>query len=61
MSDKDSFPSKVLLMVGVALQELQQSEAETDLDKIRTLIANAESTLIELHHAAEQAVDGKSS
>ena len=59
MSELESFPSKVLLMVGVALQELQQSEAETDLTKIRTLIANAESTLIELHYAAEKALEAE--
>jgi hypothetical protein len=37
------------------LQELQQSEAETDLTRIRNLIMNAQSTLIELHALAEKA------
>ena len=55
MSLKDDLPSQVLLMLGVALQELQQSEAETDLARIRTLITNAQSTLIELHEIAVRA------
>jgi len=55
MSLKDDLPAKVLLMLGVALTALQQSEAETDLVRIRDLIANAQSTLIELHHLAEVA------
>ena len=55
MSLKDDLPAKVLLMLGVALTELQQSEAETDLVRIRDLIANAQSTLIELLHIAETA------
>jgi hypothetical protein len=57
------FAARVLLMVGVAIQELQRSEAETDLIRIRNLIANAQSTLIELHMAAETAIqdsEGKS-
>jgi hypothetical protein len=41
-------------MVGVTLRELQQTEAETDLARIRSLVANAQSTLIELHAAAEK-------
>jgi cell division protein ZapA (FtsZ GTPase activity inhibitor) len=45
------------MMVGVALQELQQSEAETDLDRIRILIMNAQSTLIELQALAEKVDD----
>jgi hypothetical protein len=56
MTDKGDFASQVLLMVGVALQELQRSEAETDLVRIRNLIANAQSALIELHFAAENAI-----
>ena len=57
MALKDELPSKVILMLGVALHELQQSEAETDLARIRTLITNAQSTLIELHEIAAQADD----
>jgi hypothetical protein len=55
MKSETAFPAQVLMMVGVALQELQQSEAETDLDRIRTLIMNAQSTLVELHALAEKA------
>jgi hypothetical protein len=54
MRDTSDFPSQVLLMVGVTLRELQQTEAETDLARIRSLVANAQSTLIELHAAAEK-------
>ena len=57
MAIKDELPSKVILMLGVALHELQQSEAETDLERIRNLITNAQSTLIELHGAAEKACE----
>jgi hypothetical protein len=57
MSLNETFPSQVLLMLGVALHELQQSVAETDLDRIRTLIMSAQSTLIELHALAEQACE----
>jgi hypothetical protein len=39
----------------VALHELQQSEAEVDLERIRNHITNAQSTLIELHGIAEKA------
>jgi len=52
MDTQHTFPSQVLLMVGVALEELLRSEAETDLARIRTLIANAQSTLTELHSLA---------
>ena len=55
METRNTFPAQVLMMVGVALEELQQSEAETDLMRIRNLIMNAQSTLIELHALAEQA------
>jgi hypothetical protein len=55
METKNAFPAQVLMMVSVALQELQQSEAETDLTRIRNLIMNAQSTLIELHGLAEKA------
>jgi hypothetical protein len=55
MSRKDTFPAQVILMLGVALHELQQSEAETDLARIRELIMNAQSTLAELHALAEKA------
>ena len=46
------------MMVAVALEELQRSEAETDLVRIRNLIMNAESTLTELHALAAKA-DGE--
>ncbi len=57
MGLRDDLPSKVILMIGVALHELQQSEAETDLERIRNLITNAQSTLIELHGVAEKAAE----
>ena len=57
MSLRDDLPSRVILMLAVALQELQQSEAETDLERIRNLITNAQSTLVELHAIAEKAVE----
>ena len=57
MSLRDNLPSRVVLMLGVALHELQQSEAETDLERIRNLITNAQATLAELHAIAEKAVD----
>jgi hypothetical protein len=44
----------VLMMVGVALEGLQQSEAETDLVRIRNLIMNAQSTLVELRALAQK-------
>ena len=40
-------------MLFAALQELQRSEAETDLTRIRNLITNVQSTLIELYSIAE--------
>src|SRR3954469_8853239 len=58
MKSETAFPAQVLMMVGVALQELQQSEAETELDRIRTLIMNAQSTLVELHALAEKVDEG---
>ena len=57
MNSKDAFPAQVLMMVGVALEELQRTEAETDLVRIRNLIMNVESTLTELHELAAK-VDG---
>jgi hypothetical protein len=57
MSLKDALPSQVLLMLGVALEELQRSEAETDLARIRNLITNAQSTLVELHQIAVKACE----
>jgi hypothetical protein len=45
----------VLMMVAVALEELQRSEAETDLARVRNLIMNAQSTLTELHALASKA------
>jgi hypothetical protein len=57
MTLRDNLPAQVVLMLGVALHELQQSEAETDLHRIRDLITNAQSTLIELHGIAEKACE----
>jgi len=51
----DAFPAQVLMMVAVALEELQRTEAETDLVRIRSRIMNVESTLIELHGLAAKA------
>jgi hypothetical protein len=55
MGSKDAFPAQVLMMVAVALEELQRSEAETDLARVRNLIMNAQSTLIELQALASKA------
>jgi hypothetical protein len=52
MESKDAFPAQVMMMVSVALEELQRSEAETDLARVRNLIMNAQSTLTELHELA---------
>ena len=55
MNSRDAFAGQVMMMLAVALEELQQSEAETDLVRIRNLIMNAQSTLIELHELASKA------
>jgi hypothetical protein len=55
MGSKDAFPAQVLMMVAVALEELQRSEAETDLARVRNLIMNAQSTLTELQALASKA------
>lgn len=55
---EDAFPAQVMMMVGVALEELQRSEAETDLARIRNLITSVQSTLTELHELASKA-DGE--
>lgn len=55
MVSKDAFPAQVLMMVAVALEELQRSEAETDLVRVRNLIMSAQSTLTELHQLAGKA------
>ena len=55
MQSKDAFPAQVQMMVAVALEELQRSEAETDLVRIRNLIMSAQSTLTELHGLASKA------
>jgi hypothetical protein len=60
MESKDAFPAQVMMMVSVALEELQRSEAETDLARVRNLIMNAQSTLIELHALASKADAGTS-
>ncbi len=60
MSLKDDLPAKVLLMLAPALEDLQRSEAETDLARIRDLIANVQSVLIELHTAATSAGEEES-
>jgi hypothetical protein len=57
MGLKDDLPSKVILMLGVALHDLQQSEAEVDLERIRNLITNAQTTLVELRGVAEKAYE----
>jgi len=57
MGLKDDLPSKVILMLGVALHDLQQSEAEVDLERIRNLITNAQATLVELRGVAEKAYE----
>jgi hypothetical protein len=55
MESKDAFPAQVMMMVSVALEELQRSEAENNLGRIRNLIMNAQSTLTELHALASKA------
>lgn len=55
MESQDAFPAQVIMMVGVALEELQRSEAETDLLRIRNLITSVQSTLTELHELATRA------
>jgi len=55
MSLKDALPAQVVIMLGVALEELHRSEAEPDLARVRRLIANAEATLIELRTIAMKA------
>ena len=55
MASKDTFPAQVIMMVGVALEELQRSEAETDLGRVRNLITSVQSTLTELHELATEA------
>ncbi len=55
MNSKDAFPAQVLMMVAVALEELQRTEAETDLVRIRNMIMSVESTLTELHELAAKA------
>jgi phosphoglycerate-specific signal transduction histidine kinase len=55
MESKDALPAQVMMMVGVALEELQRSEAETDLNRIRNLIESVQSTLTELHAIASKA------
>jgi hypothetical protein len=55
MSLKDALPAQVIMMLGVAIEELQRSEAEPDLAKVRSLIARVEATLIELRSIASNA------
>ena len=57
MGRKEDLASQVCLMLTAALQELQRSEAETELVRIRNLITNVQSTLIELYSIAEKARD----
>lgn len=56
MADKQAaFPGQAILMLSVALDELQATEAEPDLGKVRARIAGVESTLKELFVLAEKA------
>jgi hypothetical protein len=55
MSLKDALPAQVVMMLGVALEELHRSEAEPDLARVRGLITSAEATLIELRTIALRA------
>jgi hypothetical protein len=52
MATQKEFIAKVVLMVGVALDELGMVEAEPDLAKTRLGISSAKSTLTELLNAA---------
>jgi hypothetical protein len=55
MGLRQQLPSRVILMLAAALQELQRSEAETDLARIRDHITDVQSTLVELYQLAEKA------
>jgi hypothetical protein len=55
--EKDVFPGQVVLMLSVALEELQAIEAEPDLSKVRARILGIENTLKELLSLAKKAVD----
>ncbi len=48
MATQKEFVAKVLLMIGVALDELKMAEAETDLAKTRIAISAVRATLTEL-------------
>jgi len=50
---QDNLASKVILMVGVALDELAMVEGEPDLAKTRIAIASVRSTLQELLKAVQ--------
>jgi hypothetical protein len=51
--------AKVLLMVPVALEELEMVAAEPDIAKVRIAIASVQSTLRELLSAAQETTIGE--
>ena len=54
---KEALPTQCILMLSVALDELQTTEAEPDLAKVRIKISSVESTLRELLEIARIAGD----
>ena len=55
-NDNEPFPGQAVLMLSVALEDLQAIEAEPDLSKVRARILGVESTLKELLEVAKKAV-----
>jgi hypothetical protein len=55
MADNPTLAAQVVLMVGVALDELTMAEAEPDLSRVRASLTSVKTTLAELSSmAAEQ-------
>jgi hypothetical protein len=54
-NDNEPFPGQAVLMLSVALEDLQAIEAEPDLSKVRARILGVESTLKELLELAKKA------
>jgi hypothetical protein len=54
-NEKEEFPGQAILMLSVALEDLEAIEAEPDLGKVRLRIAAVENTLKELLTLAKKA------
>jgi hypothetical protein len=54
-NEKEEFPGQAILMLSVALEDLEAIEAEPDLGKVRLRIAAVENTLKELLALAKKA------